>query len=79
MLKTLTHRQHHKRTQCLICKEFFLPQDTGYVKVIVGRLIDRDAIISGFFCSLECAKKFIEDEEKKKVPKINSLYEAPTT
>lgn len=79
MIKTTVHQPHNKRTQCLQCNEFFLPQETGSVKVIVNRLIDRNAIVSGLFCSLRCAKKFIADEEYKKAKKKSPPFKKSVT
>lgn len=71
--KTSTHRQHHKKTQCLYCNQFTLFKEKGSVRISVARLIEWDTIICGSFCSLDCAIKYLQEAQEKKRKKQGSL------
>ena len=68
-MKISKKRAHPKRmTICPICKEQYLGSETGSVRMIVSRLIDKNSIIKTTVCSMECAAKFIDKNKKSKTP-----------
>lgn len=72
MRKTTVHAHHNRKTQCAYCNQFTLFKEKGYVRIDVARLIDWSTIISGSFCSLACAIKYLQEaqekEKKKRTP-----------
>lgn len=59
-MRISNNRAHPKRmSTCPVCKEQYLGSETGSVRIIVDRLIDKKCIIKTTMCSMECAAKFI--------------------
>jgi hypothetical protein len=63
-MKSTSRHKPDRKTICPQCNQAYLGTETGSVKLIIAKLIDKKAIIKITVCSMECAAQFIDQNKK---------------